>query len=80
MLFVLWSLLANNYSHARCPSCTASNTTSPQERTAELEALARTERWGFSSFKVANPNLWGPEHAWRPWQLLWRELQVHCVC
>lgn len=78
--FFLWSLLANNYSHATCPACTANVVASPRGRTAELEAVARTARWGFSIFKVVNSNLRGLERAWRPWQLLRRELQVHYVC
>lgn len=52
----------------------------PKGWTAALEALAGAARWGFSTFKLSIPNLWGPEHACRPWQLLWREMQEPYDC
>lgn len=76
----LWWLLENNYSHAKRPACTTKVTTPPQGRMAELEVLARRVRWDFSTFKVVNSNLRGPERAWRPRQLLWRELQMCRGC
>lgn len=76
----LWSLLTNNYSYARCPGCTANVPTFLHGRTAELKAWGKKKKkktgWGFSTFKVANCNLRGPECAWRSQQLLWRS----CRC
>lgn len=75
-LFFLWLLLANICS----PNCTSEVTAPPEGRTAAPEALAGTAGWGFSTFKVSIPNPRGPERAFRPWQLLWWEMQEPHIC